>query len=127
MFDTEALIRPGVADDSGRYPDVDDPVHPSPRHIMPLAAPRERRHPHLDQMIPERQETPRICRDGVAGDVARHDAFQPFALFGDALVPAVPHPLLDLREFGPHAFSHDLPPEQEFAAVALRIVSHDVV
>ena len=37
MSDVEALIWPGMADDSRWYPGVDDPVHPLPRHIMPGA------------------------------------------------------------------------------------------
>jgi len=120
MFDVEALIRPGVADDSRRYPGVDDPIHPLPRHIMPLAAPPERLQPHLDHMIPERRDAPRVCRHGVVGEVARHDAFQPFSLFGYALMQAVPHLLFYLCEFGPHTFAHGLPLEQELAAVAFR-------
>ncbi len=120
MSDVEALIWPGMADDSRWYPGVDDPVHPLPRHIMPLAATPERLQPHLDHMIPEYRDTTRVCRHGVVGEVACHDAFQPSPLFGYALVQAMPHLLLDLREFGPHPFAHGLPLEQELAAVALR-------
>ena len=120
MFDAEALIGPGMTDDGRWYPGVDYPVHSIPRHVMPLTTPPERAEPHLDHVIPERRDTARVCRHGVVGEVARDDAFQPFPLFGDALVQAVPHLLLDLREFGSHAFAHGLPLEQELAAVALR-------
>ena len=120
MFDVKALIGPGVAYDGGWYPSVNDPVHPLPRHIMPLAAPPERPQPHLDHMIPERRDAAPVCRYGVVGEVARHDAFQPLSLFGYALVQAVSHLLFDLRELGPHTFAHGLPLEQEFAAVTFR-------
>jgi hypothetical protein len=56
----------------------------------------------------------------VVGEVARHDAFQPFSLFGYALVQTVPHLLFYLCEFGPHTFAHGLTLEQELAAVAFR-------
>src|SRR5271154_7209102 len=120
MFDVEALIGPGMADDGGWYPGVDDPVHALPRHIMPLAAPAKRPQPHLDQMIPERRDTARVRRHGMVGEVARHDAFQPLSLFGYALVQAVPHLIPYLRELGLHPFAHGLPLELERAAPAFR-------
>ena len=71
-------------------------------------------------MVSERRQPALVRRHGVPGEVARHGAFQPLSLIGDALVLASFRFLFDLREFGPQPFAHTLPPELELAAPGLR-------
>jgi hypothetical protein len=74
MFDTEALIRPGVEDDSGRYQTSVMIRFTAPRHIMPLLR-RVSGVIHIWIEMIRNAKTPH-SRDGVA-ETARHDAFQP--------------------------------------------------
>ncbi len=53
--------------------------------------------------MPEHLQCPTICRHGVIVEVAADNLPQPLALFGNRLVHAPSHLLLDLLQLRPHA------------------------
>ena len=76
---------------------------PVPGDPILLAASPERAPPEVRDMVPERLECPTVCRYRMIFKEAGPDLPQPFSLFGNRLVPAPSHFLLDFLELRSHA------------------------
>src|SRR5579863_2124916 len=77
-----------------------DPVPGGP---ILLAASLQRAPPKVGDVVPERLECPTVRRYCMIFKEAGYDLPQPLSLFGDRLVPAPSHFLLDFLEFRSHA------------------------
>ena len=78
-------------------------LDPVPGDPILLAASSQRSPPKVGDVVPERLECPTVCRYRMIFKEAGYDLPQPFPLFGDRLVPAPSHFLLDFLELRPHA------------------------
>ena len=71
--------------------------------IRSLAALSQRSPPQVGDVVPERVECATVCGDRMVFKEAGYDLPQAFSLFGDRLVPASSHFLLDFLELRSHA------------------------
>src|SRR6478735_10398097 len=69
--------------------------------------------------MPEHLQCPTICRHGVIVEVAADNLPQPLALFGNRLVHAPSHLLLDLLQLRPHAVGAGFPLDLESSRTSL--------
>ena len=76
---------------------------PAPGHPILLAPTSERAAPKIGDAMPECMQCTTIGRHRVVHEVAVDDVGKPFPLFGDRLVSAPHHLLLDLPELVAHA------------------------
>jgi hypothetical protein len=76
---------------------------PAPGDPIFLAALSQRSPPKVGDAVPEGLDCPTVCRDRMVFKEAGYDLPQPFPLFGDRLVPASSHFLLDFLELSSHA------------------------
>jgi hypothetical protein len=95
-------------------PVVDQPLHPFPVELRPLAASDKHPMPAFGDLGPECHEGPKVGRHRVVVEVATDDMPQPFPLCGDRLVHTPPHLLFDHLKLCPHAVPPGLPFNLEF-------------
>src|ERR1700684_1210228 len=113
MGDGEADAWPGMKDARLGEIVVGDPLDPVPCRTVFVAAPFEGAPPEIDDVVPESREHPTVRGHCVVVEEARDDLPEPFALFGDGVMPARLQFLLDLLELGLHAVAAGFPLELE--------------
>src|ERR1700752_244632 len=95
-------------------PVVNQPLHPVPVEISPLATSVKHPMPAFGDLGPECHEWPKVGRDRMVVEVASDDIPQPLPLCGDRLVHAPPHLAFDHPQLHPHAVPPGLPFDLEF-------------
>jgi len=88
---------------------------PLPRHPIFLAAAPERTPPEIFDIAAECLQCPVIGGHRMVGEETGDDLAQPHPLFGDGLVHAPSHLLLELGELRPHTVAPGFPFNLELA------------
>ena len=100
-------------------PFVNQPLHPVPVEIGPLAASVKYPMPAFGDLGPECHEGPKVGRDRMVVEVASDDMPQPLPLYWNRLMHAPPHLAFDHPQLRPHAVLPGLPFDLEFTLASL--------
>ena len=80
---------------------------------MTLATPPQRAEPTVDDVIAERVDGRVVAGHSVAGEEPTHDCAKPFPLLDEWRMQPPPKLILDVPQFGLHAFARRPAPELE--------------